>query len=701
MDRRLLAALFRPGSRLSLEVDLSDADLLARFAATSDDAAFAEVVRRHGPLVWGVCRNLLPNLADAEDAFQATFLALVQSPRAVRQAASLPGWLHGVAVRVAAKLRRGAVRRKQREARAAVAEANSPVPDTAWAETYALVQAEVRRLPSALRTAFLVCEVGGVSQPEAARQLGWKLGTLSGRLTKARQRLMAQLTKQGIGPAAATVLVGVGAAGTPAAVPWRLVEAVGLFPKAAAGVLPALLVQLATEGSIVGVSQLKLLGLAAVAAGGLAVGVGPAVLPVADAQGTGRGGAGGGRVDPPAEAKKAAPAGGAEATADPKKPAEAKKPAESARETQTTRVELAPPAKWEYEYAGRPKDSDEFKKLLADKGKQGWEYLGPVPVFNKAEEVSTLLFKRPVAVTTTREYRFQSGPLMGGFAPMAGFAQSPEGNRFSEVDALRTRHLQADIDRLTQELKRLRQPRSDGPVVPTPPAKAMPPVIPAEPPSPPAPAAKGAAPNDAQLRAEQVERRYEEKLRQLHEQLTGAQFQAAQLKSKIEQTPPPAPAAKGAAPNDAQLRAEQVERRYEEKLRQLHEQLTGAQIEAAQLKTKIEQMQMRSDAKGPPPKVTFDAPRSTAAKPAADAGPVVFEMLIGSGPELVPVVEAGLGQESMKYGGSVRVATLGNSLIIFGATPQTVDRVKQLIEALGLKATVAEPKAAPTPAKKP
>ncbi len=449
MDRRLLAALFRPGSRLSLEADSSDADLLGRFVATADDAAFAEIVRRHGPLVWGVCRKLLPDSADAEDAFQATFLALVQSPRSVRRAASLPGFLHGVAVRVAAKLRRGAVRRKQREARAAVAEADSPVPDSAWDDVYAVIQDEVQRLPASLRTAFLVCEVGGVSHAEAARQLGWKPGTLSGTLARAKQRLILRLGKRGIGPAAAVALVGGGAATGPAAVPWRLVEAVSLFPKAAAGVVPVVLAKLAAEGLTMGVSYTKLLAVAVVAAGGLAVGVGPMVLPVADAQ-----------QGVPGAAVQPMPA------VPPVKKAEEAAPRDkTARPGDDISI---PGLRWEYKWIGprwayklveKPGEVD-LAAFLDKFGREGWEYAGLVSgkfALSKNSDAAdqgmvvgqyvfqgeVMVFKRPVPPA--------------GANPTANGLLVPTQRNFDVLSNDKRSLTYEELDRLGMEVARLKQ----------------------------------------------------------------------------------------------------------------------------------------------------------------------------------------------------------------------------------------------------
>ena len=101
MTASLLHAVARAAEAIT-----PDADLLARYTRERDHPAFEELVRRHGPLVWAVCRNLLPHHADAEDAFQAVFLALVRSASSIRDGRSVPAWLHGVAVRIASRAKR-------------------------------------------------------------------------------------------------------------------------------------------------------------------------------------------------------------------------------------------------------------------------------------------------------------------------------------------------------------------------------------------------------------------------------------------------------------------------------------------------------------------------------------------------------------------------------------------------------------------
>ncbi len=271
-----------------------DADLLARFTANRDGAAFEELLRRHGPLVWAVCRQLLPHHADAEDAFQAVFLALVRSAGSIRAGRTLPAWLHAVAVRVAAKVKRAAARRRQREQRAAVPEADRPVPDAAWVGLMTAVHEEVQRLPDAERTAFVLCDLEGVRQPDAAARLGWPLGTLSGRLCKARQRLLDQLTRRGI---ASGVLALGGLAASAGSVPAALVEKVTSFPVAAATGVSSTVAALA-RGLVEGATmRTKLLAAGLLVAGALGLTGGAIILSKADAQ-TGGGGGGNGTRPP-------------------------------------------------------------------------------------------------------------------------------------------------------------------------------------------------------------------------------------------------------------------------------------------------------------------------------------------------------------------------------------------------------------------
>src|SRR5262245_29941205 len=111
---------------------LSDAELLRQFLKDRDAEAFALIVHRHGPYVWRVCRSLLPQQQDAEDAFQATFLVLIDSANTIRSGKVLASWLHGVAYRVATKAKRSAVRRKNREQKTSSQETGSPVSEPTW-----------------------------------------------------------------------------------------------------------------------------------------------------------------------------------------------------------------------------------------------------------------------------------------------------------------------------------------------------------------------------------------------------------------------------------------------------------------------------------------------------------------------------------------------------------------------------------------
>ena len=180
----------------------SDGELVAEFVGARDEAAFAELLRRHGPTVYGVCRRILGNGPDADDAFQAVFLVLNRKANAIRPLGMAGHWLYGVAVRTANKARVMNARRMKRDRRTAIpTAATSGDRDS---ETLALIDAELAALPAVDRAAFVACDINGRSRSQAARELGWPEGTVAARLAKARELLAAQLRKRGVTLGAAT-----------------------------------------------------------------------------------------------------------------------------------------------------------------------------------------------------------------------------------------------------------------------------------------------------------------------------------------------------------------------------------------------------------------------------------------------------------------------------------------------------------------
>jgi RNA polymerase sigma factor (sigma-70 family) len=176
--------------------ELPDADLLASFLSCRDENAFAALVRRHGPMVWGVCRRLLYNHHDAEDAFQATFLILLRKAASVRPRDLLANWLHGVAFRTALKAKTMASRRRQRERQ--LAESSEPAVAERMDDLAPLLDQELNRLPEKYRVAIVLCDLEGKTRKEAARQLRVPEGTVAGRLARARALLARRLKAQGL-----------------------------------------------------------------------------------------------------------------------------------------------------------------------------------------------------------------------------------------------------------------------------------------------------------------------------------------------------------------------------------------------------------------------------------------------------------------------------------------------------------------------
>jgi RNA polymerase sigma factor (sigma-70 family) len=191
--------------------ELSDAELLVRFASKKDAAAFEEIVRRHGPAVLRVCRRLVgPSAAD--DAFQAVFLVLACRAESVRKAESVGSWLIGVAGRVARQMQQQ-IRRRQEASLGSSGDRSSPSlqsPDShlAISELSAALDEELTRLPDALRAPVVLCLVEGRTQQQAAAELGGSLRTLRRRLDRAKSLLRVRLERRGIVPAVAAALVG-------------------------------------------------------------------------------------------------------------------------------------------------------------------------------------------------------------------------------------------------------------------------------------------------------------------------------------------------------------------------------------------------------------------------------------------------------------------------------------------------------------
>lgn len=176
----------------------TDRQLLEQFVTRREQASFAALVRRHGPMVLGVCRRVLGHDQDAEDAFQATFLILARKAGSIRKHESVNSWLHGVAFHVAERLRAKVARRSVLQRKAVSRPPIDPAECVAWREIRCLLDSELARLPEHYRAPLVLCYLQGQTQDEAARQLEWSLSTFRRRLDRARRLLACRLKSRGL-----------------------------------------------------------------------------------------------------------------------------------------------------------------------------------------------------------------------------------------------------------------------------------------------------------------------------------------------------------------------------------------------------------------------------------------------------------------------------------------------------------------------
>src|SRR5262249_30842906 len=187
---------------------VADRELLERFASRRDQDAFAVLVRRHGPMVLGVCRSVLGQAQDAEDASQATFLVLARKAGGLQRPEAVGPWLHGVAYRLALRVRSAAQRNEVRGARGDLRGSVAPAADLIVREDHTLLHKELARLPARYREPLVLCYLQGSTRDEAAQQLGCPVATLKSRLERGRKLLRTRLARRGLGlPAALTGLL--------------------------------------------------------------------------------------------------------------------------------------------------------------------------------------------------------------------------------------------------------------------------------------------------------------------------------------------------------------------------------------------------------------------------------------------------------------------------------------------------------------
>jgi RNA polymerase sigma factor (sigma-70 family) len=204
---------------------LNDARLLERYIASGDELAFEALVRRHGSMVLGVCRRVLGDPNDADDAFQAAFLLLARKARSIRVDGSVGGWLHRVVWRIALQVKADASRRRDQERRAAEQASARSSPGPGTDDTAAVIHQEIDRLPDRYRRPVVLCYLEEMTYQQAATALQWSEATTRGRLAKARELLRARLTRRGVAIAIGGLSLAGASSSLAATVPAALLQA--------------------------------------------------------------------------------------------------------------------------------------------------------------------------------------------------------------------------------------------------------------------------------------------------------------------------------------------------------------------------------------------------------------------------------------------------------------------------------------------
>jgi RNA polymerase sigma factor (sigma-70 family) len=466
---------------------VADGEFLRRFLQ-GDEAAFAELVRRHGRLVWAACRHLTGSDAEADDAFQATFLVLLKNAAKIRDVGRLSAWLHGVAYKVCAKARQAEKRRTTRERATAASERNgAAVPESAWDRAMAAVHEEAAKLPETLRVPFVLCCLEGRGVTEAAEQLGWKLGTFSGRLTRAKDALLARLDARGLTLA---VVAGVGLATPPAT---AVAKAVALAR--VGSVVPGSILQLSQGVIGMSLKSFKVLAAAVLLTCGLGLGLGGGLVGTADAQATPQ-------PDKLKEAEKQlqeklealrqAELEKAQRDADTAKLLDEAKRAEEVRRQRERAIERdrvatyealmaeairdrneaasAKTTKWEYDFvAVSEMTMTKFVEFLQDRESRGWEYNGLTKYRHDGKLADIWVFRRPAKGTATNsllhEYSRKVSPNAGATETLrAGPPMTPDDAKTLEAEIARLQEKLAELKKAKGPAQRMVFPAKDLPL---------------------------------------------------------------------------------------------------------------------------------------------------------------------------------------------------------------------------------------------